>query len=345
MRNGENALAIFYTITFVLCVFVCVTLHELGHALMAKWLHYRTKDITLLPIGGMARMDEFPENPRHELAVAFAGPFVNLIIALLLYPLFYWLKNIPAFFTTLSITGDSFLFNLILVNIGLAVFNLLPAFPMDGGRIFRAFLSLKINRVKATAIAAGTGQVLAALFFLTGIFYNPVLAFIGIFIFFMAQTENEYVKSKFLLHDYKVEDIMMRKYYSLDSTDTIRDAARALLDVQASSFLIMENGNVIGTLDRDGIIRALTKNGEDSSVKFGMNTQVKFLEPEMPLEKAHMYLQSNSILPVVDKGQVIGVIDLNNILELIMIRSATGSNKNSHLIPDSKTRPTEIITH
>lgn len=342
IRQGENTAMILYTLGFVLCVFVCITLHELGHALMAKRLHYVTKDITLLPIGGMARMDEIPERPGHELAVALAGPVVNLVIAMILYPLVVWYGSVPSFFTVLFDNGETFLFSLMVVNIGLAIFNLIPAFPMDGGRVFRALLSMRMDRVKATRIAAGTGQVLAALFFLAGIFYNPVLAFIGVFIFLMAQTESNYVKSKSILHNYKVGDAMMRKYYSLDASDTIQDAASALLDVQASDFLVMEGGDVIGTLDRNRIIKALAKKEENTTIRLAMNTQVKYLSPDMPLDKVYTLLQSNSILPVMDKGNVVGIIDLNNILEFIMIRSAADSHINSRKIADSNVRADQI---
>lgn len=322
-QEGKNMASALYTISFVLSIFVCVTLHELGHALTAKYFKYRTRDITLLPIGGIARMDEIPENPKHELLVALAGPSVNILIALLLYPFVYWFGNIPTFFTVLFNTGDTFLFGLLVVNIALAVFNLIPAFPMDGGRVFRATLSFFTDRVKATTIAARTGQVIATAFFFIGVFYNPILALIGIFIFMMAQTENDYVKSKSLLHDYTVRDVMMRKYYSLDAFDTIDDAVKGLLDVQAADFLVMENGNVIGTLSRDGIIRGLAEKGKESSVLHAMNSKIKFLNPDMSLDKLFTQLKSNgnTLFPVLQNNKLIGVVDANNILELIMVKT------------------------
>lgn len=322
-QEGKNLLNGLYTIAFVLSVFVCVVLHELGHAFAARHFKYKTKDIIILPIGGMARMDELPENPKHELIVSIAGPVVNFLIALCLYPVIFWYVRIPAIFSILFNSPDTFLVSLFIVNISLALFNLLPAFPMDGGRVFRAVLSFFIDRVKATSIAARTGQVLAVGFFFIGIFYNPLLAFAGIFIFIIAQAENEYVKSKSILHNYTVRDVMMRKYYSLDAFDTIEDAVKGLLDVQITDFLIIEKGRVIGTLNREGIIRGLSAKGKESSVLYVMNTKVVFLSPEMPLDKVFHQFNSNghTLCPVIENNEVIGVVDANNILEFIMVRS------------------------
>lgn len=334
-QQGKNMASALYTVSFVFAVFVCVTLHELGHALTAKYFKYHTRDITLLPIGGMARMDEIPENPKHELFVALAGPTVNILITLLLYPFVYWFGRVPTFFTVLFDSGGTFLFSLLVVNLALAVFNLIPAFPMDGGRVFRALLSFFMDRVNATAISARTGQGIAIIFFLVGIFYNPILTVIGVFIFMMAQTENDYVKSKSILHDYTVKDVMMKKFYSLDAFDTIDDAVKGLLDVQASDFLVMEKGNVIGTLSRNGIIRGLAEKGKGSSVLHAMNTKVKFLNPDMPLDKVFLHLNSSgsSLLPVLQNSKLIGVVDTSNILELIMIKTAV-EKRIPHIYPN-----------
>jgi Zn-dependent protease len=341
IKAGENTETILYSLGFVLSIFLCVILHELGHALMAKRYHYTTRNIMLLPIGGIAQMDVIPETPKHELAVAFAGPLVNLLIALLLYPIVFWFGKVPTVLTTLLNTGDTFIFNLMVVNIGLAVFNLIPAFPMDGGRVFRALLAFRMERVKATAIAARTGQAIAAIFFFVGILYNPILAVISVFIFLMAQAESDHVRSNSMLHNYKVSDVIMHKYYSLDSADTIRDAAEALLDVQASDFLVMENGKVIGTLDRNRIIKAMINSGDSSLVTSAMNTNMKFLTADMPLDQVYSHLQLDSVLPVMDHGKLIGIVDANNILEFIMIRSAD-RQKSSKLYSKSLNLKTEV---
>ena len=324
----KNTVDVFYTLAFILAIFFFVTLHELGHALTAKYFHYSTKDITLLPIGGMARMDEIPENPKHELLVALAGPAVNIIVAILLYPLIYWFGKIPTFFTILFDSAGTLLYNLFLVNLLLAFFNLIPAFPMDGGRVFRAALSYVTDRVKATAIAARTGQVIAIIFFSAGFFFNPMLSFAGIFIFLMAQTENDYVRSKSFLHDYKVKDVLIRNYFFLDVFDTVSDAVKLLLDTQAKDFLIMEKGHVVGTLDRDRIIHLLSEKGKEAPLVTAMNTKLKFLSPEMPLDKVFLEFKTsrNEMYPVLENNKLIGIVDLNNILELMLVKTVAEKN-------------------
>lgn len=343
-RQGKGNGEMIYTLAFVCLVFVCVTLHELGHALTAKQFKYYTRDITLLPIGGMARMDEIPENPKHELIVAVAGPLVNLFIALLLYPFVYWFGKIPTLFSVLYNTGDTFLFSLLVVNLGLAVFNLIPAFPMDGGRIFRAALSFFVSRLTATTIAVRIGQFIATGFFFIGIFYNPFLSLIGILIFFMAQIESDYVRSKSILHDYTVKDVIIKKFYSLDATDTVEDAVKGLLDVQATDFLVIENGNVVGTLNRDRIIHALAEKGKEAPVALAMNTSVKILTPDMPLDRIFLEFKQNenSVLPVKENKKLIGIVDFNNILELIMVKTAVEKSPAYSL--KEKTRLEEVIS-
>jgi Zn-dependent protease len=329
-RNGFDSTAALYSVALVLSAFFCVTLHEFGHALTAKYFHYNTRDITLLPIGGMARMDEFPEKPRHELAVSIAGPLVNVAIALILLP-FVLLAGMQNNASALSdVSWNNFLSSLFFINVSLAVFNLLPAFPMDGGRVFRALLSFFTTRVKATHIAARTGQVVSVLFVVLGVLYNPVLAVIGVFIFLLAQAENQQVKSVSILQGYTVNDVLMKKYYSLDEFATIDDAVKGLLDVQATDFLIMRNGIAIGTLNRTEIIKALTEHGKMYPVTQAMNAHVQILTPGMPLDKVFGGTQKSdsALFPVMQGEQLVGVVDMNNILELVMVIQASEGYRN-----------------
>lgn len=325
IRDGNNITQILYTLAFVLTIFACVVLHELGHALTAKKFNYITKDIILLPIGGMARMNALPENPKQEFLVAIAGPLVNVVIAGILLPFIPWSQIDPSTMESFSISGGNFLFSLFAVNLTLAVFNLIPAFPMDGGRIFRAILSIWMSRVKATAIAAGTGQVIAFFFFILGILYNPFLALIGIFIFITAKAENEDVKSKFLLHNYKVEDAMSHHYYKLDKKDTIKDAAKLLIDVEPGDFLVTDNEEIVGTINSDQIISALRENGDSSRISEVMNDKVKFISKDLPLDEVMKEFSQNkeTIMPVMDNSTLIGTLDMNNILKLIRVNDAT----------------------
>ena len=156
---------------FIIALFGCVLLHEFGHALTAKRYGIRTRDITLLPIGGIARLERLPENPRHELWVTLAGPAVNVVIAGVLFAVLYFLYPVNEFAQARLLEGN-FLVRLMWVNVFLGAFNLLPAFPMDGGRVLRALLSMRLGRARATRLAASIGQGMAILFGIAGFFGN-----------------------------------------------------------------------------------------------------------------------------------------------------------------------------
>jgi Zn-dependent protease len=199
----EGVTALLFTLALVAAVFGCVVLHELGHALMARYFGIGTRDIKLYPIGGVARLDRMSERPAEELLIALAGPAVNLVIVLLLFPL------VAAAFATDVLGGDGlavtladgplallarFTWGLWLSNLGLLVFNLLPAFPMDGGRVLRAVLSAGLGLLRATEIAAVVGLVTAVLMGLAGIFLpppynNPMLVILAAFVYFAGQQE------------------------------------------------------------------------------------------------------------------------------------------------------------
>lgn len=204
LTRGSNLQSILWSIFFVLALFACVVFHELGHALTARKFKIGTRQITLLPIGGVASLEAMPEDPKEEFLVAIAGPAVNVVIALALYlvvPMEEFLKQDPEMLeeTMSAINAGNFLFYLFSANVMLVVFNLIPAFPMDGGRVFRALLSMKFDRVTATQMAARLGQGVAFLFFLIGLLYNPILILIAIFVYFGAQGENMMVQQLKLL--------------------------------------------------------------------------------------------------------------------------------------------------
>jgi Zn-dependent protease len=192
--DGSSWDAIFEEIGFILMVFLCVLLHEFGHALSAARYGIPTKDITLLPIGGLARLEKIPERPWHELVVAIAGPAVNVGIIIVLGVLMYFGKGLPLGMDIFSVESNSLLVNLLLVNISLVVFNMIPAFPMDGGRILRSLLAMKLSKTKATVIAVRIGQVISIGFVVFGWFYSPMLILIGIFIFMGAKAELKYIR-------------------------------------------------------------------------------------------------------------------------------------------------------
>jgi Zn-dependent protease len=329
LGKGSSVNEILWSVIFILTIFACVTLHELGHALAAKRFNIKTRDITLLPIGGVAQMESLPEKPKEELIVALAGPAVNILIFIVLY--FTTQQQIsPETLTRLEpgIGPGNFLFALMFVNLWLALFNLIPAFPMDGGRVFRALLAFRMNRNRATQIAANLGQFLAVGFIFAGLFYNPFLVFIGLFVFLGAQAEAEQTKTQSLLRGYTVGDALLEESPTIEYNATIGMAADQLLKSQNKHFVVDRAGITEGAIGRDEIIRALEELGEEAPVGRAMRKDVLYLSPEMPIEEAwkKMQEQNQPFALVTSGGKLVGALDLDNIVEFVMIRSA-GQNK------------------
>lgn len=323
MRVGAGTEQTMWSILFILTIFVCVTMHEFGHAMAARKFGIKTKDITLLPIGGLARLESIPEKPKEELIVALAGPLVNVLIVAALSPFVSFTLDITKIQQLSFITAENFVFNLMFINLWLAVFNLIPAFPMDGGRVLRALLSFKIERHIATAIAARIGQLLAIGFVILGFFSNPFLIFIGLFIFLGAQAEAEYTQTKSILKGFTVNDVLMKQYQTIESGEAVKYAVQLLLNGQCKHFLITDNGNPVGTLNRDEIIKALSEQGENTLIHNVMNKELLFLKSEMPLEEAWQLMQQHkTLMPVFANSKLVGALDAENIMEFIMVRGA-----------------------
>lgn len=256
VRAGLSTVEILWSLAFIIALFVCVTLHELGHSLTAQRYHIKTRDITLLPIGGVASLESIPEKPKEELLITLAGPLVNVAIALVLFPFIYLSNSVGGLGGLTDVSGQSFLTSLVSVNLYLALFNMIPAFPMDGGRILRALLAYKMDRLKATRIAAGIGQALAVGFVVLGFYGNPFLVFIGIFIFMGAQGETRFAQGRALVKNVTLREVMMSEISSLEATLTIRDAAQQVLNGQNKNFVITSAGRPVGTLGYKDIVKA-----------------------------------------------------------------------------------------
>lgn len=324
INKGSSTNTIILTVLFVLTIFVCVVLHELGHALMARRFKIDTKKITLLPIGGVASLERMPEEPKKELLIAVAGPAVNVVISLLLFA-FVPVERIFTGEEVLDqITPATFLPLLFVVNIALVVFNAIPAFPMDGGRVLRALLAFKIERVKATKIAANLGQLLAIGFVFLGLLGNPFLILIGIFIFFGAYSENMMVQHLEFLKGYIVRDAMMTNIIILHPYDTIRNVVDHLLAGSEQDFIVQEDGRIVGILSRSALIAAIKEVGMEARVNQVMEKKFETLDinERLPGIYAKIQKKRGGFFPVTDEGQLVGAINQENINEFVMVQSA-----------------------
>lgn len=318
-------------VLFILALFGCVVLHEYGHALTAKKYNIKTRRITLYPIGGIASLEAMPEKPRQELFVAAAGPLVNVVIAAILWTYLEFTNQMPDFSTLqnadtaeLEEINLPFAFNLLIANIVLVAFNLIPAFPLDGGRILRASLAFKMDRTRATRIAATIGQFLAIAFVFFGFFFNFWLVIVGFFVYLGAGSEANYESIKTGLGDYKVKDVVMRKYSLLAPEDTLGKAVQLLLNSQEQEFIVAYDDQVVGVLTRKELIRGLSEYGKLSPVSKAMTKDYVSLHPDIPLGEVYhkMMTGATTISPVFENDKLIGVVNKTNIDELLMVESA-----------------------
>ena len=310
-------------ILFILVLFLSVILHEYGHALTARKYGVKTRDITLYPIGGVARLERMPEKPIEELWVALMGPAVNVMIAAVLF-VYLYLSGGLAQLTDLSIASGSFLTRLMLVNISLVVFNLLPAFPMDGGRVLRALLAMRMDYVRATQIAASIGQGMAFLFGLAGLFGNPFLLFIAFFVWIGASQEASMVQMRNSISGIPVTNAMQTKFEILSPSDRLDRVVNLILAGSQQDFPVVEDGQFVGVLTRDDFIKALSQQGQNTPVADVIRRNVPTVDSHEMVEMALMRLQESGAktLPVMHRGRFVGLVTSENITEFLMIRSA-----------------------
>lgn len=313
-----------WTIIFVLLIFVCVVLHEFGHALTAQRYGIQTRDIILLPIGGLARLERLPEDPKQELKVALAGPLVNVGLFLLLSIVVSLTGFDMELLDEVNLNGKSIWLFLASANLFLALFNLLPAFPMDGGRVLRALLSTGMSRIKATEISGGIGQVMAIAFVFFGLFNNPVLVLIGIFIFLGAQAEVNQTKQSSFLEGYQVGDVLMRKFPLLAFDAPLQTAIDKLLEGQAIHFVVVKDDTPTGILSREGIVLGLQQGNAQTAVEKVADQSPLKLEISLPLQEAlkKMRTENKKVALVYEANHFLGILDQENISEFIMVKNA-----------------------
>jgi Zn-dependent protease len=321
-QQGTSA-AVVAGIGFILLLFACVVLHELGHALMARRFGIPTRDITLLPIGGVARLERMPEDPRQELWVALAGPAVNVVIA---GALLAWLvvSRTAAPLAELGVVGGPLAERLLAVNVFLVAFNLIPAFPMDGGRVLRALLAMKLGHVRGTRIAAGIGQGVALVFGLVGLVTNPFLVFIALFVWIGAAQESHATQMRSALRGVPVSQAMITDFRTLSPADSIETAVAAILAGSQHDFPVVVDDRVIGILTRSRLLAVLGEGRRGEVVGDVMDSDFLVVDDRDMLIRASEQLQRCrcTTLPVVRGARLVGLLTTENLGEFVMIREA-----------------------
>lgn len=315
----------------IVSVFACVVLHEFGHALAARRYGVKTRDITILPIGGVARLERIPEKPFQEIVVALAGPAVNLAIAcLLLIPFSRAVGGFADSAAAASALQGNFLAELFAINVFLAVFNLVPAFPMDGGRVLRALLAIRLDYVRATQIAATVGQGIAFLFGLVGLFGNPMLLFVALFVFIGAGQEAAAVQMRSAFDGVPVSRAMVRDFRVLREQAPLSEAVDFLLAGSQQDFPVLEDepGRMpVGVLTRADLLTALAGGDTSRPVRDVLRRNCGVAHPLELLEPVFRRMEESGCpsIPVVDDGgQVVGMLTLENVGEMAAVHAALG---------------------
>ena len=323
LLTGAAWAAVAGSTTLLVAVFLCVLLHEFGHALTARVFGIRTHDITLLPIGGLARLERIPENPWQEFWIALAGPAVNVAIVAVLLPVAVALGGVQDLLRE-RFAGREFPGQLISINVTLVAFNLLPAFPMDGGRVLRAVLAMFLPYAKATNIAAACGQFMAVLFGIVGFFTNWMLMLVAFFVYFAARGEAQHVQTRSLVRGARVREAMVPRFRGLDPGMSLRAAVEELLADHQQDFPVVERGQVIGVLHRVDLLSGVAQGRFDATVRDVMARDCQFIEETMPLDQAFAIMQQSgrSMLPVLHGHSLVGVLTSDNIEEWLLVRSA-----------------------
>jgi Zn-dependent protease/CBS domain-containing protein len=328
-RTGSPLNALVTTLV-ILALFLCVLLHEYGHSLVAQRLGIETKDITLLPIGGVARLKSLPEKPMDEVKIAIAGPLVNVVLA----PIFFGVALLlgdglttPAnILEGVQSAGQVFAY-LGFINVALVVFNLIPAFPMDGGRVLRGLLAARLGAVRATDIASAVGQFFAVAFFLIGLLGgNFLLALVAVFIFFGANGEAEMVRQRELMRGLAVSDVMgtRPRLESVTPYHTFGQVLDSVIHGYQEDFPVVdEDGDLVGMITRNEIMAAAHSPDRYSSVRDVMKTDFPTISPDADLftDGARILQESGlKALPVVKDRELVGMLTMDDIGQAALLR-------------------------
>lgn len=323
-----------YEVVFALSIFLCVVLHEFGHALMARIFSVRTRDITLYPIGGVAMLER-EARPRQELLIALAGPAVNLLIAFMLVPFVSQIFQSPPTSLDGELPTFSFADRLFMTNLVLVIFNMIPAFPMDGGRVLRASLALILGEHRASLIAARVGQALSLLLGLFGLFSgNPMLMFVGLFVFLGATQEHFIQSARGVVAGRKVKDLMLPigKLETLNHGSTVRQAAEVCIRALQEDFPVVLGSAVSGVVSKEAIFREMTGQSEDVYIAGIMERDYLRGAPDDDLGAVIERLRAGGGGPllVFQNDQLVGMVTRSKLVELLVVLGSTPTARVAH---------------
>lgn len=333
--DGDPRAALSLVIT-VLLVFTIVVLHELGHALTARRYGVGTRDITLLPIGGLARLERIPKEPKQELLIALAGPAVNVALAFVIGVALVATGGFGSLAELGGFVAPDPTFDLrrlatrlVGINIWLVMFNLLPAFPMDGGRVLRALLAMRYrDHARATEVATRIGRGFAVVFGMAGVFVlnSPLLVLIAVFVWLAGSGEAAQVRAQAALDGVSLRAVTITELRTLAPSDSLATAAQLVVDGFQHDFPVLEAGRYVGMLSRTELVRGLHAHGPEAAVATVMRRDIPVLDATRTPEHALQLLASSraSAIPVLQNGELVGLLTQENVMEYLMLRQAVG---------------------
>lgn len=312
-------------VAFMVLLFACVLAHEFGHIFMARRFGIATPDVTLLPIGGVAQLERMPEKPMEQLWVAIAGPAVNVVIALVLIFALGATTDVQQL-AQIEDGRHNLIARLASANLFLAIFNLIPAFPMDGGRVLNAILAMRMDPRRAVQISARIGQGFALLLGFLGLFGNPLLVFIAIFIYMAAAAEAQGSTLQSTTSGLSVADAMETKFLTIPVEADLGHAVETLLSSSQHEFPVVDRfGKPIGVLTRDDLLSALKTKTPDAPVSEAINAGAPSVHPRDSLDSALRTLNATgapAISVIDEQGRAVGMLTTQNVLEMMMVRNA-----------------------
>lgn len=316
-------------------VFFFVTMHELAHSLTALYFGIKVKRITLLPIGGVAAMSDAPKKPYQELLISAAGPLSNLlVVAVFYYPLHVMLGKEKLLYPLLVMTGQapySGEFNVVAhiywINLVLAVFNIIPAFPMDGGRVLRAVLSYRMGHREATLIAVKLGHIFALMFAYIGIMHGQIfLLLVAVFIYIAASSEGMQVDLQETIKKYSVQDVLSGDFVSITPETPLSAILETMLHRHQEDFPVMEGERLAGFVTKREIIRGIHEKSKETQAREIMRVDIPSVSPADDLYEVRTVMQksASASLPVARDGRVVGIITADDISRIYMLESEKG---------------------